>query len=305
MDETDLTKIDIASMIYFPNAKINLGLNVIERRQDGFHNIETVMIPIMGLCDILEITKSNSSGLLLKTTGIEMECEPKGNLVSKAYDLMEERYGVGGVKIHLHKIIPTQSGLGGGSADASFTIKGINQLFELGLDSCTMEQLAAEIGSDTAFFIKNRAQVATGRGEILTPTSVAEQLIGKRVVIVKPSAVVSTAEAYGGITPVKPTTPLTERLSKDISEWKDLVVNDFESHIIAAHPEIGIIKERLYELGALYASMSGAGSAIYGIFEIPEDGAHHFNTPLYTPLTDKLTEELESTLPNYLYTNTL
>lgn len=252
-------------MIFFPGCKVNIGLDVLRRRADGFHDIETLMLPVTGLCDILEIVPSAGSGAELSVSGIAVDCPPDRNLCMRAYGLMRGRFGIGGVRMHLHKVVPFGAGLGGGSSDAASVIKGLGKVFSLGLDMKTMEGLAAELGSDAAFFVRNEPRMAAGRGEILTPHPAG--LGGKLIVIVKPDIQVSTAEAYAGITPRTPETPLKERLSAGIATWKDTVVNAFEPSVFARHPELAQIKESLYNEGALYASMSGSGSAVYGIFE--------------------------------------
>lgn len=287
-------------MIYFPNAKINLGLEVVSKRSDGFHNLETVMIPINELRDIIEITPNNSKEVEFISTGIAIDCKPEDNLVLRTYKLLQERYKIAGAKIHLHKIIPLGAGLGGGSADSAFTIKAVNQMFDLNIDTPTMEQLAAELGSDTIFFIRNTPQLVQGRGEILTPFTITQELCGKRLVIIKPNEHISTAEAYAGVTPSQPEVPLSQRLGDNIELWKTSVSNKFEDSVIASHPVVGEIKETLYELGALYSSMSGAGSAVYGIFpETKEKELHHSSTPLFTPTNDTLSKKIKELYPNF------
>ncbi len=252
-------------MIFFPNCKVNIGLDVLGRRADGFHDIETLMVPVAGLCDILEIVPADSDGAVFGQSGIAVDCPAEKNLCIEAYELMRERYGIGGVRMHLHKIIPFGAGLGGGSSDAAFVIKGLDKVFSLGLDEETMEALAAELGSDAAFFISNSPHMAAGRGEVLTSSPV--NLGGKHIIIVKPDIHVSTAEAYVGITPAVPEVPLAERLAADIATWRDTVANAFEPAVFARHPLLAEIKELLYNEGAVYASMSGSGSAVYGIFD--------------------------------------
>ncbi len=253
-------------MVLFPNCKINIGLDILRRRGDGFHEIESVMMPVGGLCDILEVVESGGE-MEFTSSGLAVDCPAEKNICVRAYRLMAERYGIGGVRMHLHKVVPFGAGLGGGSADAAFAIKGLNELFGLGLDTPALEALAAELGSDTAFFIRDTPQLAQGRGEKLSPASLA--LSGKTLVIVKPPVGVSTAEAYAGVKPYVPAIPLADRLAGDISSWRDSITNGFEPHIFAAHPELAAIKDKLYSLGAAYASMSGSGSAMYGIFEAP------------------------------------
>ncbi len=257
-------------MIFFPSCKVNIGLDVLRRRADGFHDIETLMVPVAGLCDILEIVPAGGEGVEFGQSGIAVDCVPERNLCVKAYELMRRRFGIGGVGMHLHKVVPFGAGLGGGSADAAFVIKGIDKVFSLGLDGETMEGLAAELGSDTAFFVRNAPQIATGRGEVLTPFPV--DLSGRYIVIVKPDVSISTAGAYAEIAPAVPEVPLSERLAADITTWRDTVANAFEPAVFAWHPLLAEIKELLYKEGAVYASMSGSGSAVYGIFDDVPDG---------------------------------
>lgn len=250
-------------MILFPNSKINIGLDILRRRDDGFHDIETLMYPVSGLCDILELVPS-AAATEFSASGLAVDCPPEKNLCLRAYELMKQRYNIGAVRIHLHKMVPFGAGLGGGSSDAAFVIKGLNSLFELGLDAPEMEAVAAELGSDTAFFIRNVPQMSRGRGEVLAESQVS--LAGMKLVIVKPPFGVSTAEAYGGVVPSVPAEPLEERLLSAPQDWRGKIVNDFERHIFAAYPRLADIKRELYAQGAVYAAMSGSGSALYGIF---------------------------------------
>lgn len=249
-------------MIFFPNCKINIGLDILSRRTDGFHEIETGMYPVSGLCDILEIVPARVAGAEFSQSGIILDSPPENNLCIRAYEMMERQFAVGGVKIHLHKVIPAGAGLGGGSSDAAFTLKALNKIFSLALDNAAMERLAAGLGSDTAFFIRNEPQLASGRGEILTPCTIG--LSGKRIVIVKPDIHISTAEAYAGVAPHTPAKPLAERIAE--GRWKENVANAFEPSLFARYPELALIKRSLYDCGAEYASLSGSGSAVYGIF---------------------------------------
>ena len=252
-------------MIAFPNCKINLGLRVVRKRADGFHDIETVMVPVPGLCDALEILPTETDGCEFSSSGLIVDAPAEKNLCVRAYRLMQERYGIPGVRMHLHKHIPFGAGLGGGSADAAFTLKMLNELFAVGLPERELESLAAELGSDTAFFTANRPALAQGRGEVLTPVGL--DLRGYRLLIVKPPTGISTAEAYAGITPAVTDRSLTDILAGDRNEWKQCLKNDFEPVVFQKHPEIAAIKERLYDLGAVYAAMSGSGSAVFGLFE--------------------------------------
>jgi len=264
-------------MIVFPNAKVNLGLNVLRRRDDGFHDISTVFVPYKGMTDVLEVVFADEPGMF--EYGRLCGCEPEKNLCFKAYRLMAEKYGIGPVQIHLHKNIPSGSGLGGGSADAAFTLRLLNDLFGLGLSDEALAADAATLGSDCAFFIYNRPMLASGRGEILQDCPVS--LDGYHIEVVIPMrrvgageaggpvevpVHVSTAEAYRSVTPAIPATPLEEIVSLPVEKWRDLLVNDFEASILPAHPEIAAAKQAFYDRGAVYASMSGSGSSVFGIF---------------------------------------
>ncbi|MCD8186743.1 MAG: 4-(cytidine 5'-diphospho)-2-C-methyl-D-erythritol kinase [Rikenellaceae bacterium] len=257
-------------MITFPNCKINLGLRVTGRRPDGYHDIETVMVPVQRLYDTLEIIATGKQKLVFSASGIPLDAPAEENLCVKAYRLLQEYYGIGGVKMHLHKTIPFGAGLGGGSSDAVAALRMLNRIFHLQLPFSRLESLAAELGSDTVFFLHNRPILARGRGEILTPVEL--DLERYFTVIIKPSFGVSTAEAYRGITPKEPEIPLPELLQQDIRTWRSNLRNDFEDTVFPLHPLLEHIKKDLYAYGAVYASMSGSGSAIFGLFEHPPRG---------------------------------
>lgn len=246
------------------NSKINLGLFVTRKREDGYHELETVMLPVKGLYDIVDVERIDGEGVVFRGVGIAVDCAPDDNLCVRAARLMQERYGVGGVSITLDKRVPFGAGLGGGSADATAVIVAINDIFHLGLKKPQLAQLAAELGSDTAYFVYNDAELCTGRGEIMSP--IAVELAGRWLVVVKPDEGVSTAEAYRGVKPAMPERGLRELLAEPIECWQEGVKNDFEPHIFEAHPRIRAIKESLLACGALYASMSGSGTAVFGIF---------------------------------------
>lgn len=249
-------------MILYPNAKINLGLNVIRKREDGFHELQTLFYPVKSLFDILEIEKSEKFSIEIE--GADWPAEK--DLCAKAFHLMQERYGIGEVKIRLKKQIATGAGLGGGSADCAFTIKALNELFELGLAEKEMEEVAGELGSDCAFFIKNRPQWGEGRGEILSEAQ--DFLKDYEIVVEMPQGEkVSTAQAYSKIKPRQKSPSVREILSsRRPEEWKGLLENDFEESVFPEHPKIAQLKEKMYEKGAVYASMSGSGAAVFGIF---------------------------------------
>jgi 4-diphosphocytidyl-2-C-methyl-D-erythritol kinase len=253
-------------VISYPNAKINLGLNVIEKRTDGFHNIESVFYPVPW-CDILEIVpeKSGRGAVTFTSSGIEIPSDGHVNLCEHVYDLMHDDCDLPAVKIHLHKIIPIGAGLGGGSADAAFTAVMLNQMFDLRLSSDHLQAVVSQAGSDCPFFIENRPAYVTGRGELLEPFSL--DLSGYWILLVNPNIHIGTKEAYAGITPSKPEHSLKDVLSREVSEWRNTLKNDFEASIFPNHPEIEKLKTRLYNLGADYASMTGSGSTVYGLFE--------------------------------------
>ncbi len=254
-------------MVVFPNAKINLGLNIKYKRPDGFHELETVMYPIK-LTDILEIIPAKKTSLHLSGKAFGA-CKTEDNLVYKAWQLLNEKIKIPNVEIHLHKNIPSGAGLGGGSSDAAFTITALNKMFELQLSDNEMEIYAGKLGSDCAFFIRNQPALALGRGEKLNPIPV--DLKGFYLAIVVPDIQISTAEAYRGVRPKNQETPIQNIIKKTVRDWKRSLFNDFEPHIFQLHPLLARIKELLYEKGAVYASMSGSGSAMYGIFEQKTD----------------------------------
>lgn len=253
-------------MLLFPNAKINVGLDVLRRREDGFHDVETLMVPVEGVCDILELTPADEAAFV--QTGAPLDCSADDNLCMRAWRLI----GAPPVKIHLHKIIPSGAGLGGGSSDAAFTLKGLDKLFSMGLSDERLEELAAELGSDVPFFIKNTPQIARGRGEIL---SSAENIFqGKYIIIIKPDIHISTREAYEGVRPRIPEVAMRE--------------NAFEPALFDKYPVLKEVKASLIAHGAVYASMSGSGSAIYGIFDAPP-APYCFSEKKYTTLQAILT----------------
>ncbi|NOY95067.1 MAG: 4-(cytidine 5'-diphospho)-2-C-methyl-D-erythritol kinase [Chlorobi bacterium] len=250
-------------MITFPNAKINIGLNVVEKRADGFHNLETVFYPIQ-LADALEVAGSNQFSF--QVTGINLDSPPEDNLVVKAYRLLKKEYHLPPVKIHLHKVIPFGAGLGGGSSDAAFMLKMLNRLFKLNLPVSTLEKYAVKLGADCAFFIRNRPSLASGKGEILSPVGLG--LSNYSIILIKPPFSVGTADAYRDIVPEPPGFPLKKTIEKTPPrQWKDYLSNNFETSVFQLFPEIAKIKEKLYDIGAVFASMTGSGSAVWGLFE--------------------------------------
>lgn len=253
-------------MICFPNAKINLGLNILNRRPDGYHNLDTVMIPV-NWTDILEIIPAESTCDNLTVTGRGVDCEPEKNLVMKAVKALRAKCDFPGVEIHLHKIIPDGAGLGGGSADAAFTLTMLRQLFNLPLSDAELSDIAATLGADCPVFVTNRASHCTGTGTILAPIDNPIPQ-GTIVAIVKPPVSVSTKEAYAHVHPAETATPLSSLLKELKPEcWQGKIVNDFEASVFPAHPLLPQIKQYLLEAGAFYASMSGSGSALFGLFK--------------------------------------
>ena len=251
-------------MITFPNAKINLGLNIVERRPDGYHNIETLFYPIP-LTDALEIVPSSTGQTTLTCYGRKVDCPTEKNLVMKAYRLLQRDYNIPPADIHLYKHIPDGAGMGGGSSDASHTLLMLNEMNHLGLSLEKLAQLAATLGADCPFFIYNRPMLATGIGNVFTPVDLS--LKGHTLVIVKPDVSVPTAQAYAHVQPATPTTHVAEITRWPIEMWDGQLINDFEPSVFAAHPELWNIKLQLLDAGAQYAAMSGSGSAMFGIFK--------------------------------------
>ncbi len=249
-------------MIYRANAKINLGLDVLRRRADGYHDIETVMLPVPELYDELDIRPASQNRFEMR--GLLLDCPDEDNLCLRATRMMQERYGVGAVSIVLDKRIPFGAGLGGGSSDATTVILAMNELFELGLPQAELEACAATLGSDTAFFVRNTPQLCTGRGEVMTPVEV--DLTAYRVEIVKPDVNVSTRDAYAGVVPCVPEVPLLQRLRRPIETWQKTIVNAFEAPVFKMHPSVARAKQDLINRGAIYAAMSGSGSAVFGLY---------------------------------------
>ena len=266
-------------MVVFPNAKINLGLSVTSRRSDGYHNLDTLFYPV-GWRDVLEIVLSDdpsreAGSFRFHSKGLDMECVADDNLVVKAYCLLNSRYPLPAVDIHLWKVIPFKAGLGGGSSDAAFALTLLNELAGLNRPLDELEELAAQIGADCPFFIRNRPVMARGIGNEFSPVDVS--LKGYHICIVKPSAEVSTKEAYGGIVPREPACSVANIVANHpVGEWRGLLTNDFETPVFKFYPEIKQIKNNLYSRGAVYASMTGSGSAVFGLFANAVDLRDHF-----------------------------
>ena len=270
-------------MTVFPCAKINLGLNVVSKRPDGYHNLETVFYPIP-LYDALSVYKMDhhfpsERPCDIKTTGIAINSDDDSNLVVKAYNLLAQDFRLPRLHAHLLKRIPSQAGLGGGSSDAAFMIRLLDEEYHLNIGNAEMERYAARLGADCAFFITAEPAFATGIGDILEPADGEYgNLNGYHLALVKPDIAVSTREAYANIHPRKPEKSCREIVCQPISTWRNELVNDFESPIFALYPRIGEIKEALYADGALYAQMTGSGSAVFGIFDHQPSGiAEQFN----------------------------
>lgn len=306
-------------MITKPNVKINLGLNVLRKREDGYHDLETLFVPYFGITDTLEIITGDDysrtsaaifskygSDSVPQTQGIEkpegvfgvgeqtenaprlvqgisedgrlmitiareggVDWDPLKDLCAKAYNLLAEDFQLPPVKIFLEKTAPVGAGLGGGSSDAAFALKMLNELCSLELSEQQLADYAARLGSDCAFFIYNRPMIGEGRGEVLTPFDLEGFDDGTYTVqVITPAGIaVSTADAYGGIKPHFPETTLREALARPVEHWQDVLVNDFEETVFAKHPELAAIKLSLYDSGAVYASMSGSGSALFAIYK--------------------------------------
>lgn len=252
-------------MICFPNAKINLGLNIVSKRDDGYHNIETIFYPI-GLKDALEVLPSKSKKTYrLFSTGIDVGANSESNLVIKALKLMGAEKHIPNIDIHLLKKIPVGSGLGGGSSDGAFMLSLLNKTFSLGYSDDELHQFAVRLGADCAFFLKNTPAFASGVGDKLERVDLSlEQYF---IIVAKPNVSVSTKDAFAAIVPQQPKMSLKEVVKLPIQEWRNYMYNDFETSIFKKHPAIAEIKQTLYDNGALYASMSGSGTAVYGFFE--------------------------------------
>lgn len=248
-------------MILFPNAKINLGLYITEKRADGFHNLSSCFYPVPW-SDILEITPSES--FEFTTTGLPISGELETNLCYRAFVLLQEAYAIPPVHLHLHKVIPMGAGLGGGSSDAAFTLMGLRDMFLLPLKNEDLVPFAQKLGSDCAFFLFNQAQLGTEKGDVLVPLDF--QLAGKFIVMVYPNFGISTREAYAGVKPKKARKNWEKQLLKPLETWKETISNDFENSLFPAYPQLMDLKSELYLMGAEYASMSGSGSTVFGLF---------------------------------------
>ena len=260
-------------MLSFPNAKINLGLRITGKLPNGYHSIESCLYPIPW-CDALEFIPAKKSSF--ESSGLEIGGKAEQNLVVKAYRLLKKEYPLAEIAIHLHKAIPMGAGLGGGSADASFMLKMLNEEFQLFLDDSLLEDYAAQLGSDCPFFIKNQPALATGTGTDLKPIPL--DLSGLHLMVVNPGIHIGTKAAYAGVTPSQSDQDLEALLlSKDLDLWKKELINDFEQSVFTLHPSLAQIKAQLYDMGAAYAAMSGSGSTLFGLFEAPVQPADQWS----------------------------
>ncbi|WP_210516507.1 4-(cytidine 5'-diphospho)-2-C-methyl-D-erythritol kinase [Hymenobacter terricola] len=259
-------------MLVFPNAKLNLGLYITQRRPDGFHTLESVFVPLPWT-DALEILPAPAGqATSITLTGRPIPGDPGTNLCLKAYELLQADFPqLPPAQLYLHKIVPIGAGLGGGSADCAFALKATNELFGLGLSAEALESYARRLGSDCAFFIRNKPVLAVEKGDMFEDISL--NLAGTSCVVVYPNLHISTAEAYARITPQPPKYPLREALAQPMATWRATVSNDFEAALAPAHPVLAEIKQQLYAAGADYASLSGSGSAVYGLWEGGEPAA--------------------------------
>lgn len=254
-------------MLTFPNAKINLGLRITEKRPDGFHNLQSCFYPI-GWSDVLEIIRADAFSFT--TSGLPIPASQDAsqpNLCVKAYNLLRADFDLPPVQMHLHKLIPIGAGLGGGSADAAFALKLLSEQFGLGLSTGQLEVYARQLGSDCAFFIQNRPVYCVEKGDVFDELAI--DLTGYHILLVYPNLAISTAEAYRNVLPHQPEVSLRDQLMAPVEHWRHVIHNDFEDSLFPNHPVLAQIKRELYDLGAVYASMSGSGSTLYGIFDAP------------------------------------
>lgn len=249
-------------MVAFPGCKINLGLHILRKRSDGFHDIDTAFYPVPWT-DILEILPGNTFSF--SYSGLTINGPDEDNLCLRAYRLLQKSFDIPAIQGHLHKIVPMGAGLGGGSADAAHTLRVLNTLFSLNLSSQQLGDFAKELGSDCAYFLMDGPARGTGRGEVLQP--IKPNLKGYFLVLVVPPVHISTAQAYKHVKPRLPAEDLSITLSRPVSEWKDILVNDFEVPLFDQYPELPVLKAQLYNRGAVYAAMSGSGSAMFGVFK--------------------------------------
>ncbi|GAB4015141.1 4-(cytidine 5'-diphospho)-2-C-methyl-D-erythritol kinase [Spirosoma koreense] len=259
-------------MITFPNCKINLGLRITEKRSDGYHNLQSCFYPV-GWSDVLEAIPATEFSF--SSSGLTIPGDSTANLCVRAYKLLKADFDLPPVELHLHKLVPIGAGLGGGSADAAFTLKLLNNQFSLGINTPQLEDYARQLGSDCAFFIQNRPLYCFEKGDVFSDISV--DLSGYSVVLVYPNLAISTAEAYAAVRPGLPEIPLDQQLQLSPDTWRTTIHNDFEDSLFPKYPILPQIKQQLYSLGAVYASMSGSGSTVYGIFDAPISTLNQFS----------------------------
>lgn len=257
-------------MIVFPNCKINLGLNITAKREDGYHNIETIFYPVP-FYDLLEVLPATAEKKeLLHQTGITIEGAAEQNLCIKAYRLLKKDFpSMPAVTIYLHKQIPTGAGLGGGSADGVFMLQLLIRQFDLTVSPEQLAHYALTLGSDCPFFLANQPMLATGRGERMEPAPIT--LKGWQLVLILPELRVATAEAFKGCQPRPPATSLMQIIQEPVEQWRNLLINQFEETVFLHHPQLAKYKQLLYEQGAVYASMTGTGSTVFGLFKSHAD----------------------------------
>ena len=251
-------------MTIFPNAKINIGLDIIEKRSDGFHNLETVFYPVK-LFDSIDFCTADNGKEVFTLSGIQIPEDGKKNLVERALEILRKKFEIPPLKINLFKKIPFGAGLGGGSSDAAFFLKALNDFFKLGLSRQELVSTASVLGSDCAFFIDGKPKFASGRGEIMQDAPFLDSKY--EIMIIKPEFEISTAFAYSKVKPEKPQTSLFENYLKPVTEWKDLIKNDFEKFLFPFYPRLAALKQKLYDCGAVYASMTGSGSALFALYD--------------------------------------
>lgn len=258
-------------MTILPNAKINIGLNIVGKRPDGYHNLESIFYPI-GICDRMQVDEARDlpkGTCALSLSGITIEGRAEDNLVTKAYHIIHKEHDIPAVCVQLDKQIPTGAGLGGGSSDAAYMLKALNELFSLHIPTDRLETYAAMLGADCAFFIKNQPVYVTGIGNKFHYDVPIPSLAGKTLLLVKPDVFVSTRDAYSHVRPKPASHPLPQTIQLPLQQWQGRVVNDFEHSVFPQFPLIQQVKDQIYTLGASYASMSGSGSTVFGIFETP------------------------------------
>ncbi len=274
-------------MVVFPNCKINLGLNIVRKREDGYHDLETIFYPVP-LCDALEINRSeeNHNKLIFNNSGISVPGDISQNLCVKAYHILKKDFPQlpDGLEMHLHKTIPMGAGLGGGSSNGAFALMLLNKKFQLNIPEAQLIDYALQLGSDCPFFIVNKPCFATGRGEKMEPVSLS--LSGYKLLLINPGIHISTKEAFAGIKPAPPKLSPSEAIQQPIESWKQHLLNDFETTVFPQHPAIGLLKDQLYSQGALYAAMTGTGSTVFGIFPKEYKYDNSFENQHFTKLID-------------------